>query len=120
MHAVRKPHAAAVVAAAVLRAPPGKPPLLGHVTDHRHQRAQLAGIEDLLGLETGAVEVMNVSHHELDAASVCSGHHGVALLQTERHRLLYQHVLARVEAVDGEPMMQLVDQHDVLKNRYAY
>ena len=61
--AVGQPHAAAVEATAVLGPPPGEIPVFRHVADSRDHGAELAGVEDFLGLETSAVKVLRQPDH---------------------------------------------------------
>ena len=109
--AVGQPHAAAVEAAAVLGPAGAAAPVLRHVAHRGDDRPQLPGVEDLLGLDAGGVEVLRQAHHQLDAVGARRFDHVVALLQGDGHRLLDQHVLAGVAGVDGQPLVELVAEH---------
>ena len=56
--------------------------------------------------------MLGVAHHQLYPVGVGGVDHGIALLQTERHRLLHQHVLAGVAGIHRQPVVQLMPQGD--------
>ena len=64
--------------------------------------AQRAGGQDLLGLLVGRSQTLVMADHQALAALLGGGHHGLALLQRDRHRLLAQNVLAGLQRLDAD------------------
>ena len=110
--AVGHPVAAAVEAAAVLGPAVGIAPVLDRVANGSDERAKLAGVEDFLGFHIGAEEVLGEADHELDVVAAGGLNHVVALLKGEGHGLLDEDVLAGVEGIDGEAVVELVAEGD--------
>ena len=108
VNAVAQPHTAAVIAAAVLRPAVGEVPVLGHVAHDGDQGSQLPGVQDFLRFDVHGQEVVGQTHHQLYVVGAGGCDHLVALLQRERHGLLDQYVLAGVERIHAQPMVQLV------------
>src|ERR1043166_7437463 len=82
----------------------------------RGEDARLAdapGARHLDRLEVGALEVQAIGHHQLDAGGARGLGPALALLLGHRHRLLDQHVQARLRRADRVLGMQAVRRGDV-------
>ena len=64
--------------------------------------AQCAGGQELLGLLMGGGQALVMADHQALAALAGGGHHGLALLQGDRHGLLAQDVLAGAQRLDAD------------------
>ena len=73
---------------------------------------KLPGVQDFLRFDVHRQEVVGQTHHQLYVVGAGGCDHLVALLQRERHGLLDQYVLAGVERIHAQPVVQVVTEHN--------
>lgn len=78
-----------------------------------HQRADLAGVQDVLDPRDNGIEPAIVCHAERDVVRPACRDHGVALATVHRHGLLAEHMLARFRGGDRLRCVQAHGRGDV-------